>query len=141
MKSVFTVLGLLLSLQAFASDPNSCEVAQPKPSCSCKLPRKHRKHKVIVKHACTKQVVVVEKSVIVEKTVEVEVIRKNRLRLLGGVGPTGSTIIAAPGIVTLSRDYGLVFGLGYSRLLSQRVSLEINVLSNATGLAGVGYDF
>lgn len=66
---------------------------------------------------------------------------KNTIRLLGGVGPTGLSVEKKGTTAKVTEDDGVVFGLGYSRRFSERISSEINVLNNETYLLGVGFHF
>lgn len=91
--------------------------------------------------------VVKEVPVPVEKIVEkrfvreVPTYRKNRIRAIGGVGPVDSTFIDNGQYVYLKQKYDIVFGLGYSRSLSSRISIGADVLTNKTFLLNLGYDF
>lgn len=67
--------------------------------------------------------------------------RPNRITLHGGVGPTSMRNGAILGGLRINTTYGAVFGATYSRKLDTRTSISGTVLSNQTGLLGVGVDF
>lgn len=70
-----------------------------------------------------------------------EVAGPNAIKVYVGGGPRGIEVKKNTSSVTIEQDYGAVFGLGYSRQLSSRWSLEAVGLSNKTGLLGVGLSF
>lgn len=84
-----------------------------------------------------KVVQVVDKPVLVRRTVEKKVYKKNRVSALAGGGPTRLT--TEPGSVVLER--GLVLGAQYQRSLNESLSLGIQVQTNQTVLGSVGIDF
>lgn len=104
-----------------------------KPACDtcCKKP------KVITK--------VVEKKVIVEKQVETVKHVKNRISLLGGVGPKGNLKeTPMPGYIEYSTENGPVFAIQYSRDLSDNQVtpvLSIQAQTNRTLMLGLGVGF
>lgn len=101
------------------------------------IPRKPKKKAVPkAKAAC-----VASETLYTSKVVEVRVVQKNHLRLLGGVGPTGVGLDRNPNYVSLTRNNMLVMGVGYGRNVSERWSLESAVLTNGTALLGVGYNW
>lgn len=65
----------------------------------------------------------------------------NAVKVYGGVGPSDLKVATGATSVTIDQDYGPVLGLGYSRQLSRRISLDAVGLSNKTGLLGLGYSF
>ena len=65
----------------------------------------------------------------------------NTVKALGGAGPSGLKMTIGSSSVTIEQDYGFTYGLGYSRQLNKRWSLEAVGLSNKTGLLGLGYSF
>lgn len=67
----------------------------------------------------------------------------NRFTVHGGYGPTGKldTAVPVPGMVVVDPDHGFVFGVTYSRKISDKFSLSGTALNNKTLLLGVGYDF
>lgn len=89
--------------------------------------------------------VVIER--VVEKVVEKEVIKevhtykKNRVRLLGGFGLVGTDLASYPNKVVVSSSMGPVLGVEYTRMVNERISVGVDLLSNQTALIGVGYDF
>ena len=66
---------------------------------------------------------------------------KNRLRLLGGYGPTGVELNKESHKASIEEDKGLVLGLGYDRLLTDRFSVGGQIQTNETYLLNVGWDF
>ena len=113
--------------------------------------------KIIVKNICKptvrskviyKERIVYKKQkakIIIKKEIkEVRVITpilKNSIRLLGGVGPTGVSVENVGSKAFAYEDKGAVLGLGYTRRLNRRWSLEGNALTNETFLLGVGFSF
>ncbi len=65
----------------------------------------------------------------------------NTVRVLGGVGPKDIKVTTGATSVDIEQDYSLVYGLGYSRQLNNRLSLEAVGLSNKTGVLGLGVSF
>ena len=65
----------------------------------------------------------------------------NSIKAFGGAGPSGLKASVDGSKAVIDQDYGLVYGLGYSRQLNHRWSLEAVGLSNKTGLLGLGYSF
>jgi len=66
---------------------------------------------------------------------------KNRVRLMGGLGPNGVSVDGGPNTYTVSPSLGAVGGLGYSRLLYKNWSVDASILTNQTYMVGVGLDF
>ena len=104
---------------------------------------KKRKGPVVKKppHVCPvpevrEKEVIVTKEVI--KTVEP---KKNEVKLLGGVGPSGYETELLPTSFHMSQGYQATFGLGYERHLTEEWSLEAIACTNETALLGVGYSF
>lgn len=67
--------------------------------------------------------------------------KDNRVRILGGIGPTGFKHSSNSNSVEISTKSGAVGGLGYDRMLNKNMSLGGQALSNGTFLLGAGYDF
>jgi hypothetical protein len=82
---------------------------------------------------------VIEKPVIVpiKETVEKRVYKKNRIAILGGVGPARLTVTPSEARV----DKRAVFGLQYQRVLEEGLSVGIQAQSNSTILGSVGIEF
>jgi hypothetical protein len=82
---------------------------------------------------------VIEKPVIitVKETVEKRVSKKNRIAILGGVGPARLTVTSSEAKV----DQKAVFGLQYQRVLEEGLSVGIQAQSNSTVLGSVGIEF
>lgn len=108
-------------------------------------------HAVVTRASSNKKKppIVIEKTLVVEKAVEkivekrVEVSNKtsNRVRLLGGVGPTGVEAEKRGQSIVVSPLYGPVGGLGYDRMIKNNVSVGAQIMSNGTGALGLGLDF
>lgn len=68
--------------------------------------------------------------------------RKNRVMLLGGVGPQGlNKADISPDTVSVTQHYNPAVGLGYSRLVTERFSVGVTIFSNISGFINVGFDF
>ncbi len=65
----------------------------------------------------------------------------NAIKAFGGFGPTKLKVTPNAAGALVEQESGLVYGLGYSRQLNHRWSLEAVGLSNATGVLGAGYSF
>lgn len=66
---------------------------------------------------------------------------KNRIRVMGGLGPNGIAVDGGPSAYDVTPSQRLVGGIGYSRLLNDSVSLDAQVLTNKTYTLGVGLDW
>lgn len=90
------------------------------------------------------QIVAAGSEKIVEKVVEVvrKDEKKNRIMLLGGGGPNGIEKTAfSPSHAKAEQYLGPVFGLGYSRKVSDRFSVGIQGFTNNSYFLNVGVDF
>jgi hypothetical protein len=67
--------------------------------------------------------------------------KRNRVRLMGGVGPNGVNVEGGPAEYTVSAANKLVAGVGYNRLLTDRWSVDAQALTNKTFTLGLGFDF
>ena len=67
--------------------------------------------------------------------------KKNRLRLLGGFGPTGVSAEVSGSKAVANEETGLVLGAGYDRMLNDTWSIGGQIQTNKTFLLGLGYDF
>lgn len=65
----------------------------------------------------------------------------NRVRLLGGVGPTGVGATLSGNSVNINATLGAIGGVGYDRLLNSRFSVGGQALTNQTYLLNIGFDF
>jgi hypothetical protein len=65
----------------------------------------------------------------------------NRVRLMGGIGPTGFKSDANASSVDITSKRGAIGGLGYDRMLNKNMSVGGQALSNGTLLLGAGLDF
>jgi hypothetical protein len=103
----------------------------------CTAQYKTPKPKVITRTKVVERVI--EKPVIVpiKETVEKRVYKKNRIAILGGVGPARLTVTPSEARV----DKRAVFGLQYQRVLEEGLSVGIQAQSNSTILGSVGIEF
>jgi hypothetical protein len=139
MKSLIVMALILTGAYAKAQCcPTQCEQPKPKPKV---ITRTKVVEKVVEKPVpVVKEVVkVVDRPVPVHvtKTVVKRVQKKNRISVLGGTGPTDLDV--TPLEARLER--GLVFGVQYQRMLSEDLSIGVQVQSNETVLGSVGIDF
>lgn len=67
---------------------------------------------------------------------------KNRISLMVGRGAKeGLTTSSSSTRVDIESNVGVIFGLQYQRLITEKVSLGITGLTSKAGLIGIGYDF
>jgi len=66
---------------------------------------------------------------------------KNRIRAFGGVGPTGFSSSSNGSSLSVQTKSGAVGGVGYDRMVSDKVSVGGQAISNGTVTIGVGLDF
>ena len=66
---------------------------------------------------------------------------KNRVRVLGGIGPTDIGVTNNGSTVIVKSTNGAVGGLGYDRMVSERISIGGQALTNGTYLLDLGLDF
>lgn len=145
------ILFCLLSLNAFAdggtTNINNCNPVINVKGC-CDSPCK-TKTRTIIKKVIVEKPVVVTKEVIVEKPVEKVVYvekrvvikekrKKNRVSLLGGMGPTK---LSQPSSTEVDMIRGPVGGAMYQRSLNDTLSLGLQLQTNQTILGVVGLDF
>ena len=68
--------------------------------------------------------------------------RRNRVSLYGGAGPNGlKKTVSSPTHAIVKQLYGPVFGLGYSRLITDRWSIGVSGFTNLSFFLNVGFDF
>ncbi len=67
--------------------------------------------------------------------------KRNRVRLIGGSGPTDLETSVGPSSVTVKSTSGAVGGVGYDRLLNNSLSIGGQALTNETYLINLGLDF
>jgi hypothetical protein len=152
MKNFMAILSLVLFAQLATAD--CC--CQPK-DCSPKHCEEKPKVKYVTRTKVVEKVVdrpvpvivekpvkvvekvvqVVDRPVLVKRTVEKKVYKKNRISVLAGGGPT--RLSTEPNAVVLER--GIVLGAQYQRSLNDTLSLGIQVQTNQTVLGSVGIDF
>ena len=68
-------------------------------------------------------------------------VQKNRIRVLGGVGPEGYHLNQSSTQIDISNRSKVVYGLSYDRKISKRFSLGGEALTNGTYLLDLGVDF
>ena len=69
-------------------------------------------------------------------------INKNRVNLLAGQGPKGTlSVDKSSSKVQVESQVGVVGGIQYQRLITDRVNLSIQGQTNDSALIGVGLDF
>ena len=69
-------------------------------------------------------------------------VRKNRISLLAGRGSKpGLDRSSTSSVVSVESEVGAVAGLQYQRLITKRVNVGIELLTNKTGLLSIGLDF
>jgi hypothetical protein len=117
--------------------------------CSVKEDKKEPKDGVVKNTKIIEKIVpaVIEKEVIkvieqpvivpIKETVERRVYKRNRIAILGGVGPARLTVTSSEAKV----DQKAVFGLQYQRVLKEGFSVGIQAQSNSTVLGSVGIEF
>jgi len=126
---------------------NTININVNKGGC-CEPKCKQQKPKVITK-TVVKEVIVekpvevivekpVDHTIYVTKTVTKKVQKKNRISLLGGLGPTR---IDQPQNNRVDLIRGPVGGAMYQRMLNESLSVGIQGQTNQTVLGTVGFDF
>jgi hypothetical protein len=70
-------------------------------------------------------------------------LKKNRIMLYGGLGPflLHKHVIDPLKEIEVNQSFNPVFGLGYSRSISEKFSFGISAFTNLTFLLNVGFDF
>jgi hypothetical protein len=68
-------------------------------------------------------------------------LRKNRVRVMGGIGPNGVEVEGGPKEYLVSSNIKALAGVGYNRLLTDRWSVDASAFTNQTFTLGVGFDF
>lgn len=102
---------------------------------------------------CEPQTIIKKEVKVVEKIVEIPYyivskakVRKNRISLLGGIGPdnglsTSTSVINNGLSAQVMLDRTPLIGVQYQRLVTERVSVGILGLSNETGMVSVGWEW
>jgi hypothetical protein len=67
--------------------------------------------------------------------------RINRIRVMGGVGPSGIKSEDTGSMLKVSPSYNAVGGVGYDRMLNDKLSINGQAYTNGTFSLGVGFDF
>lgn len=154
MKFLIAVLVASMSTAAFATDTASNNSGNSNNTINVNVkgccPEKPCKPKTKVVTKTVEKIVEkkvevlvpVEKRVYVDRVVEKKVIKrvqlKNRISLLAGVGPTR---INKPQEDRVDLLTGPVGGLMYQRLVTERVSVGLQLQTNHQALGTVGLDF
>jgi hypothetical protein len=125
MKKTITLTAIILA--SISANAEYC-TAQYQPS----KPKVITRTKVVVERVIEKPVIVT-----VKETVEKRVYKKNRIAILGGVGPAHLSVTSSEAKV----DQKAVFGLQYQRVLEEGLSVGVQVQSNSTVLGSVGIEF
>jgi hypothetical protein len=124
MKKTITLTAIILA--SISSNAECC-------ATQCQLP----KPKVITRTKVVERVIEKPVIVTVKETVEKRVSKKNRIAILGGVGPARLTVTSSEAKV----DQKAVFGLQYQRVLEEGLSVGVQAQSNSTVLGSVGIEF
>lgn len=89
-----------------------------------------------------KQQFIVNKTAVLHKTMCSAEVRKNRIGVAIGKGTKeGLDRSSTPNSETVSTKVGAVGSAQYQRLITERISLNVQGLTNETGLIGIGWDF
>jgi hypothetical protein len=134
----YLILGLLffsLNVVAQSNCTDTCGVTAEQRTCV----KKSVKPRVITKVVPVIKEVVVTKTVTVTKRIAP---RKNRISILVGHGAKeGLSRENNSSNVTVRSKVGVIGGLQYQRLVTNRVSLGAEVLSSKAALVSVGLEF
>lgn len=136
MKYALCLIVMLFSLPTLAEDVNCRNTA----SCvkqECCVPSCDS-HTTVCKDRVITKIKKVTVERVVTQTVEKKVFNKNRISILGGVGPTG---LNQPTATEVDLVRGAVGGLMYQRSLTESWSLGIQLQTNQTALIGGGYSW
>lgn len=76
------------------------------------------------------------------RTVYKTKLKRNRVSVYGGIAPQGlNQADISPTTVSVTQNYDAAFGVGYSRLVTERFSVGAVMFSNLSGFVNVGFDF
>jgi len=79
---------------------------------------------------------------LVKTSCEIKNLNRNRISVLGGAGPTGSVSKSTSGLTTtVDLDKGAIAGAQYQRLVTDELSVGVQVQSNKSGAVTIGIDF
>ena len=68
--------------------------------------------------------------------------RKNRVTLHAGAGQQGIANVSKDNTkAVIETNYEVIAGIGYQRLVTDRMSLGFSIFTNMTGAMNIGYDF
>jgi hypothetical protein len=124
MKKTITLTAIILASISANAEYCAAQSQPPKP-------------KVITRTKVVERVIEKPVIVTVKETVEKRVSKKNRIAILGGVGPARLTVTSSEAKV----DQKAVFGLQYQRVLEEGLSVGVQAQSNSTVLGSVGIEF
>lgn len=147
MKKLYAILGLLLVTTAVIASDIPEYLRDGNITVTLKDGKKYEfstNEYMVVRRGSNKDVVVEydgEGKRTVYQAPAMAVAGPNAIKVFGGAGPSGLEVKKGASSVTIEQDYGAVYGLGYSRQLNSRWSLEAVGLSNKTGLLGLGLSF
>lgn len=134
MKKYLIIASVLLTASLAMADCCDCKCPKPKPVCK---PRIITKTVTVEKPVITEKVVVVQRPVIQERILVKKSYKKNRISLLGGMGPTRLEK-DSPKVNLLREPVG---GLQYQRMVNSSLSVGVQIQTNETVLGSVGLDF
>jgi hypothetical protein len=66
---------------------------------------------------------------------------KNRVRVMAGVGPNGFSVNRKKDTVKVRTEQEELIGIGFDRLLDDKMSINGQAISNGTLMLGLGLDF
>jgi len=160
MNKLLSLIVLCLPMISFASDCSTTvdeEVVQSQLEIKTDVPKHLKGATIIVRTADGKESVVPaekfkvvprKQQFIVNKTSQLQVtmckaeVRKNRIGVAVGRGTkSGFDRSSTPNSQTVSTKVGDLGAAQYQRLVTERLSINGQVLSNDSGLIGVGWDF
>jgi hypothetical protein len=104
-------------------------------------------HAVVTRSSSSKKTlpfIVNKEKVVVEKDKSIKAEKKshlNRVRVLGGLGPNGVKASVDGTTVVIKQSRGPVGGIGYDRTVDANLSIGGEIMTNGTGMIGVGVDF
>lgn len=133
--SILLVVVMMIGAEASAECcPSRCD--QPKPKVITRIKTVEKLVPVVVEKEVVK---FVDRPVPVRvtQTVVKRVQKKNRVSVLGGAGPTRLSIASSEARL----ERGPVFGAQYQRMVTEGISVGVQVQSNETVLGSVGFDF
>lgn len=67
--------------------------------------------------------------------------KKNRVRGVAGMGPNGVSLNQNASGLTAEENQTLIGGIGYDRMVTDKISVGVQFQSNRSYLLGIGFDF